>query len=384
MGTVFAIMPFDVEFRPLFDGPIKRAAAEAGLDCVRGDTPRDPGIIMDQVRSGIRESRMCVADLSGQKANVMLEVGLALSMSKPLIFVTRDELSTLPFNIAHYRVHRYDPHDVAGLESALTASLKATLKSDQSDGELLRMMLAPKNTAQDVPFVVAASPLSYRAARKSIANLDYVRSTYGDHVGIRGIIQSLGILFGRTRLPELVDPGDFTEDFLERDDTAMHLFCIASPKSNRWTRQVLQRMFERRLPRLAFAADPGSRDLTNVHVILNRDDGNGPLRYSPPHYNPKEESYGVIVRGAYPEFPRHMRMVLAGGSALGTHAACLAATSPNHINEIRSQLAKIDVDLAESKQGFWAVAAIKSRTVMENVSDADPSTLRVLSVEAFR
>ncbi len=84
--------------------------------------------------------------------------------------------------------------------------------------------------AREVPFVVAVSPLSWREAAKVGGGFKKLRRTCSDHVGIRGLIQAFGLIFGLDRLPDLLNPGDYVDQVVR--DTAANIYCIGSPKAN--------------------------------------------------------------------------------------------------------------------------------------------------------
>ncbi len=45
-----------------------------------------------------------------------------------------------------------------------------------------------------------------------------------------------GVFYGFDALPKILDSEDFRDNVLEKD---MNLYCVASPKANRWTGMVL-------------------------------------------------------------------------------------------------------------------------------------------------
>ena len=67
-----------------------------------------------------------------------------------------------------------------------------------------------------------------------------------------------------------------------------------------------------------------------------------------------EEDYGIVIRGPHPRYPERRRIVImAGTRSFGTGAACLAATRPGLIQEIRNRLRK--VKFADPTQTIWAL-----------------------------
>jgi hypothetical protein len=114
LDLCFALMPFAPELVPIYTMAIRPAADAAGLRCERADDTAKPGVILEQIDHAIGLARVIVADLTGLNPNVMQEVGFARARGKPIVFITQGEFRDLPFDIRHYRAHRYR-HDDSGL-----------------------------------------------------------------------------------------------------------------------------------------------------------------------------------------------------------------------------------------------------------------------------
>ena len=84
--------------------------------------------------------------------------------------------------------------------------------------------------------MIVASPLTYRQNWRKPGGLTKFFGTKSDHVGIRGILQTFGSIYGFMVLPDLIDPENYYEKVLQ--ETRMNIYCIGSPKSNQWT-QIL-------------------------------------------------------------------------------------------------------------------------------------------------
>jgi len=86
--SCFVIMPFQQPFDSYYTHIIQPAVTEAGLICIRADEITKPGAIIEQIWMGIQNAAVCVAELTGQRSNVMYELGLALFLQvkdfKPL------------------------------------------------------------------------------------------------------------------------------------------------------------------------------------------------------------------------------------------------------------------------------------------------------------
>ena len=228
-------------------------------------------------------------------------------------------------------------------------------------------------------FAIVASPLSYRRAMRRHGGYKEFRRTSSDYVGVRGILQAFGLLYGFDALPDIIDPEDFDDVVIEEP---MNVYSIASPKANVWTGKLLKELHKRWVPRLEFRADFASKDLWNVAVSLCSD-GN-PLQPQGWDVNAQGDRYardfGLIVRAPNPYHDGCMVTIMAGRSSLGTEAACRAFIDPAKASEIREWLGG-RVDLEDHKQPFWALVSLQ-RAIGDGREEARPETLSVDHVAA--
>ena len=378
-GTCFAMMPFNEQFNDVYEKAIKPAVeADCGLVCERADWPLQPGVVADRISKSIDEATLCIADLTGENKNVVYEVALAHARGKTTFLVTQDDPSRLFFNIQHFLVEPYHATDegYAELRKRLADGIRRALRSDD---RVLRAMLVPPtlDLREDDRFVIAASPLSYRQAFGTRGGFKMLMPTSSDQVGIRGLIQAFGVMYGLHRQPELISPGDFVDEVANE---AMNLYTIASPKANPWTRLLLREFHKQWTPRWAFKADPESHDLWNVRVDVHLDDH----FYMPPGHGQKGDrwrwDFGLLIRGPHPLHQRCMLTVLAGRSSLGTEAACRAATDPEHIGKIGEHLALKGVGIEDYRRAFWAVVAMSRDEEHKPAAD----TLEICSAGPFK
>ena len=110
MLDCFIIMPINPSFDRLF-GTVVAALRARQLAYERADEITQTGIIFDQIVKRIGQAKFCIADLTGNNPNVNAEVGIAIAMGKPVILLTRDEFSNIPFDLRHYRVFGYKDSD---------------------------------------------------------------------------------------------------------------------------------------------------------------------------------------------------------------------------------------------------------------------------------
>jgi len=380
MADIFASMPFGEDFVCVWRA-IQDLAMNHNLSSYRVDQEHLAESIPDAVRNGIKRSRFVVADLTGNNPNVLNEVGLAQALGKPLILFCRESPTEIAFNLRSLRILRYDPADLGQFSVLLnSALLEAT-----SPSETLRAMIVPSSLGYptlDSRFVIAASPLSYRRAVGRSGGYPTLRRTSSDYVGVRGILRAFGLLFGFDTLPDIVDPEDCTDKVIE---SRMDLYCIASPKANRWTRKLLSGFQEQWVPRIEFRADAASRNLKNVHASIFRDSA----ELCPPGWalNSNGDRYardfGVIVRGPNPFQGSNMAVVVAGRSSLGTEAASIALTEPTIVERIKERLQGLRVDLEDHRQPFWVLVSM-NRAIGDGQEEAVRDSLCVHQVDTFQ
>jgi DNA-binding response OmpR family regulator len=99
---VFVLMPFDKEFKEIYQLAIKEPLVHKGLYCERADEVQSVGGIMEQVYSRIKRARFIVADMTGRNPNVYYEVGYAHAIGKDVILLTQ-ETEDIPFDLRGYR-----------------------------------------------------------------------------------------------------------------------------------------------------------------------------------------------------------------------------------------------------------------------------------------
>jgi hypothetical protein len=381
MNEVFVSFPFSPRFDSLFP-IVQERAARRSLNAVRIDESSHLAIpIADSIHRRIRESRLVVADITGNNPNVLNEIGIAQALGKPLLLITQDSPSEAPFNVRNLQIRQYDENKPVVLKEIIDGAISDA----SSPNERLRAMLVPSSLGQptrDSWFVIAASPLAWRRASWSGGGYKKLRRTSSDYVGIRGILQSFGLLFGFDALPDHLDPEDCEDAVIQEP---MNVYCIASPKANRWTRIILDEYHQKRwIPQLEFRPDSASKNLRNVRVSIFRD--GEVLRPSGWSVNAPGDRYardfGIIVRGPNPYHADQMIAVIAGRSSLGTEAACAAFTDPTCIQEIIQRLSGLKVSIENHTQPFWAMVSM-DRELGDEKEEAKRSTLRIEHVEAI-
>lgn len=122
---VAVMMPFDAGFSPVY-AALGEAAEAAGMHVQRADDIWVNDHIMADIIDLIWRARVVVSDLSGRNANVFYETGIAHTLGRDVIQITRAP-ADVPFDLQPLRYVHYLPNE-QGLE-ALQASVTARLRA---------------------------------------------------------------------------------------------------------------------------------------------------------------------------------------------------------------------------------------------------------------
>jgi hypothetical protein len=136
-STCFVIQPFDKgKFDERFNDVFKPAIEEAELEPYRVDQDPASSIPIDDIERGIRDARICLAEISTDNPNVWFELGFAISADKPVVLVCSSErATTFPFDVQHRNILRYSTEsqsDFEDLRRKIVGRIKAALHKEQS------------------------------------------------------------------------------------------------------------------------------------------------------------------------------------------------------------------------------------------------------------
>ena len=119
-------MPFEEPFNTMYREVILPEGERLGLDVVRVDELAGPGIIFEDIKREISESKVVIAEITAPNQNVFYELGYAHALNKPTILLARRGRE-LPFDIRSYRVIFYD--DTIGGKPEVERNLIKHLRS---------------------------------------------------------------------------------------------------------------------------------------------------------------------------------------------------------------------------------------------------------------
>lgn len=329
---------------------------EFGLACLRADQVLRAGHeLLVKIHDLIEGAALIIGEVTHPRPNVFYELGYAKGLRKtPLLLIERG--AELPYDLRGLEVLEYE-NNIDGVDSLrknLIGHLHVRLRSDLL---MLRRMLAPSTPEKSY---VVASPKPPGDDSRRLKLGIYDTRTYGDQLGILGLIAGFGALYGDAKDVELISAQFAPKDLLQRD---INLFLIGSQKVNPSTGELLRLMMRNRSPQWAFAHADGVEEpqTGDWPAALYRTQGTSQTKLSGERVMAGTDAkieifrsdYGLLLRGPHPNFPRRLVMILAGGHSLGTAAASLAATRSGIIEEIHK---KLPAGVMEDKsRTFWAL-----------------------------
>lgn len=140
MSNCFVIQPFDSgKFDKRFEDTFRPAIEEAGLVPYRADQDPNVEVPIEAIEDGIRESVICLADITTDNPNVWYELGYAFASGKAVVMVCSDERTSgrYPFDIQHRTVVGYRSESSSDFDT-LKAQVRDRLQALLKKGERLR------------------------------------------------------------------------------------------------------------------------------------------------------------------------------------------------------------------------------------------------------
>jgi hypothetical protein len=355
---VFMLMPFGSDWH-LYER-VKSAVQDViKLTCIRADDIPGAGFdLLEKIHIAIERSELVIAEVSDRNPNVFYELGFAVGIKKPILLLAHRNVE-IPSDLRGRELilHTDDRNGVEAFNKELRNHLQGRLNSQVA---LLRDMLEGERPQ---PAYIVASP-KYPTEESRITGQPRDYRTFGDNLGVLGLLSAFGSIFGETSGVELVS-GQFCSP--EMPDRDQNVYLIGSPKVNLATERVMAMIQSQAGVRWGFSSGTG-----DYAVKLFRIDGEGK---EVPQVGRKAvrdigevhvEDYGIILRGPHPRHAGRLLMVMAGAHSLGTGAACIAATRSQHIREIKRR----GIDIADRRQAFWVLVRGKA-SARDGLLDVD-------------
>lgn len=363
---VFVVMPFG-SYWHLFE-QIRLAVLDAArLGCIRADDVPGAGFdLLDKIHTAIERAELVIAEITERNANVFYELGYAVGIGKPIL-LTAQRGSDVPTDLRGRELilHADDKDGFRTFGEELRNNLQRRTHSQVS---LLRDMLEAQ---KPLPSFIVASP-KYPGKAVLIPDQPPDCRTFGDNLGILGLLSAFGSVFGETGGVELVSGQYYSPELSSRDH---NLYVIGSPGANLIAADVMdmiqsgsKTLWRFRGPS-RYEADWG--DPVSLYWVDGSDETEMVGKKAKREFGEVcIEDYGVVMRGPHPANPGRLLTLMAGGHSLGTGAACIAATRSQLIREIRDR----GIDISDRKLAFWAlVRGVASKS--DGLLDVDGVTI---------
>lgn len=141
MRRCFVMQPFDGgTFDKRYEDVYAPAIQDADLEPYRVDRDPSVSIPIDDIESGIRNSEICLADITTDNPNVWFELGFAIAVPREVVLVCSDERNTrFPFDVQHRNILRYKTEsksDFDKLRSEIAERIRGLLEKERTIGRI--------------------------------------------------------------------------------------------------------------------------------------------------------------------------------------------------------------------------------------------------------
>lgn len=135
------MQPFDGDtFDKRYDDVYAPAIRDADLEPYRVDRDPSVNIPIDDIESGIRNSKICLADITKDNPNVWFELGFAIAVPIEVVLVCSHERTThFPFDVQHRTILRYKTEstsDFDKLRNEITERIRGLLEKERMIGRI--------------------------------------------------------------------------------------------------------------------------------------------------------------------------------------------------------------------------------------------------------
>ena len=144
MKRCFVMQPFDGgTFDKRYVDVYAPAIQDADIEPYRVDQDPSVSIPIDDIESGIRNSEICLADITKDNPNVWFELGFAIAVPREVVLVCSDERNTrFPFDVQHRNILRYKTEsksDFDKLRSEIAERIQGLLEKKRTIGRISQL-----------------------------------------------------------------------------------------------------------------------------------------------------------------------------------------------------------------------------------------------------
>lgn len=229
MDTCFVIQPFDKDkFDQRFTDIFEPAIEAAGLEAYRVD--RDPTVTIpiERIEEGIKNAKICFAEITLDNPNVWYELGFAFASGKDVVMVT-EERQKFPFDIQHRHVINYkttSKSDYEKLEVSIREKLIGLLGKQKSVKEILENPIKESHGLKPHELTMLLMIMENQLTREDSVSLYNIRNDM-DKAGFNALAVSISVR-------ELQSKG-FIDTFKESDyNNNEYIVCQLTALGEKW------------------------------------------------------------------------------------------------------------------------------------------------------
>jgi hypothetical protein len=329
----------------------KIVAEVTGFECIRADDLPGAGAdLRTKIHNAIDNAVFVIADVSEARPNIYYEVGYAAACNKPVLLIAKEN-SEIHTDLHGLEMIPYTDNRDGWLRFEQSLRQHLDIHKD-SNISLLRAMVLPP---EPLPSYIVINPQQLRVDSR-FKHHPKERKTYGDYLGLSGVMGAYASVYGEHVIPEIVNAAYADEGIVEWD---ANLFLIGSPKVNKFTEIFLKQIQKGQYPDWHFERCPREEEISDYEMKLvgKLPSGNFQTKCSGTDNADRSDSfvdYGLIVRSRHPQIPGRTVLILAGPHSIGTGSACIAATKTNLIKEISQKLTG-KAELTDRNKTIWVL-----------------------------
>ena len=198
METCFVIQPFDGDkFDKRYDDVLVGAIENCKLEPYRVDRDPASNVIMESVENGIKNARICIAEITTDNPNVWFELGYALASQKEVVIICSSErMTNYPFDIQHRNIIKYNPQsksDFEKLAKNVEDRIKAILlKEDEIQKLSVPSPIAETEGLSQVEVVTLVSIMQNQLEPTDSVSANFVKSDV-TKAGFTDLAASIGL-----------------------------------------------------------------------------------------------------------------------------------------------------------------------------------------------
>lgn len=192
----FVIQPFNDTFNKRYKDIYSPAIIDAGLKPYRVDKDPSVDVIIEEIERKIKESSLCLADISLDNPNVWYELGYALALGKNVVMIcSNDRNGKFPFDIQHRNIIQYNSDstsDYEALKSKITQKVSTILTSIDNNKRIADLPIKNADGMQPYELSLLGFIVAERTTLENSVSIFRLKDLM-ENVGFNNFATSIGI-----------------------------------------------------------------------------------------------------------------------------------------------------------------------------------------------